>query len=201
MSLFDALFGRTKPVESKIERLFAISTAHVSLETKLGLAPAGVAGVCFKPVTSSQFDEVRSDLENLLKISSKETQSRVRLESDSYGFAWVVVKDEQFEDLVSTVHMCTLTLQEQGFGGQLLAAVFKFSKTQEGTEPLPGASDRDVYWIYNYKRGMFYPFVPSGTNRDRNDALELRLGAIMDKELPIEPARDKWYALWGLPLQ
>ncbi|TAK27108.1 MAG: hypothetical protein EPO21_24275 [Chloroflexota bacterium] len=201
MSLFDILFGRTKPVESKIERLFAIATAQVSLETMVGLVPAGSAGICFKPVTSSQFQEVRSDLEGLLKISSQATRSIVRLESDAYGFTWVVVEDDQFEDLVSTVHACTTTLQDQGFGGQILAAVFRFRRTHEGTEPLPGASDRtDVYWIYNYKRGKFYPFAPRGTNHDRDNAMELRLGAVMQKELPIEPETDLWYALWGLPV-
>ena len=40
MGLTDVLFGRKKLKEAKGERLFAISTARVTLEVELGLKPA-----------------------------------------------------------------------------------------------------------------------------------------------------------------
>ena len=64
-------------------------------------------------------------------------------------------------------------LEEAGFGGQLLAAVFKF---EGGKEP--------VYWVYGYKRGAFWPFVPAGEGKERDNAEELELKAKLEKELP-----------------
>ena len=187
MRLLDILFGRTKPVKSKTEKLFAISTAQVSLEMKLELRPAGMAGIVFRPVKASSFSRANQELQDILELSARDTESRVRQVDDNFGFRWIIIEDEQFEDLVATLHMVSLTLGDQGYADQLLAAVFRFNGAQ-------GA----VYWIYNYKRGAFYPFVPVG-NRQRDNATELHLQAVMDRELPIDPALEAWYALWGIP--
>jgi hypothetical protein len=60
-----------------------------------------------------------------------------------------------------------------------------------------------MYWIYNYKRGTFFPFVPMVSTTDklrqRNNPEELRLAAAMDKELPMEPEKERWYPVWDLP--
>jgi hypothetical protein len=53
--------------------------------------------------------------------------------------------------------------------------------------------------LYNYKRGTFYPFVPD-RNRTRDNAFELRLSSVLRGELQIETELEKWYALWGIPL-
>lgn len=191
MGFFDTLFGRTKPVKSKSEQLFAMSTASVTLQTKLDLQAAGVAGIVFRPVDSAYFREAEQELDQLLTLSGKESAVKVRRETDSFGFRWVILQDQAFEDLVATIHMVSLTLTDKGFGEQLLAAVFRFN---EGD-----ASDRAVYWIYNYKRGSFYPFIPeSGTER-RDNAAELRFATVMDRELPVEKAAEHWFALWGTP--
>lgn len=187
MKLLDILFGRTRPVKSKLEKLFAIATARVTLETKLELRPASAAGIVFRPVQASAFSAVNQELGHLLALSARDTGSRIRQLDDEYHFRWIIVEDEDFEDLVTTLHVVSLTLTEYGFGDQLLAAVFRFNGPQGG-----------VYWIYNYKRGAFYPFVPTGDQK-RDNARELHLQAVMSKELPIDPALESWYALWGIP--
>jgi hypothetical protein len=56
-----------------------------------------------------------------------------------------------------------------------------------------------VYWVYNIKRGYFYPFVPAG-EQQRDNAAEMRLGAVMEEEgIPVERSLERWYALWGIP--
>lgn len=187
MGWFDSLFGRSKPVQSQTEKLFAISTARVALEMGPGMEPGTDAGVVYRPLQSSAFEGAADELTEILELSARETGSTIRRENDDYGFAWVLVQDNDFEDLVATIHMVSLTLQERGFKDQLLAAAFRFDR--EG---------RPVYWLYNYKRGAFYPFVPNGPNR-RDNAAELRYGAIMEKELPIEKQTDQWYPMWGIP--
>ena len=126
-------------------------------------------------------------MQELLELAARESDSRIERTTDDFGFEWLVIRDEQFEDLVTTVHLVGSELAERGFGPQLLAAVFKF----QGAKPL--------YWIYGYKRGAFWPFVPVG-ERDRDNAEELELKAKMEKELPIEPDISVWFGLFGAPI-
>lgn len=185
---FDILLGRSQPVAPKMDKLFALSTAYVTLTTELGLDPGGRAGICFKPLASAAFEGLRPELKRLLEISARETDTEVEAHTDTYGYQWAVLSDPDFEDLVATIHIFSQTLQEEGFGEQLLAAVFKF--VHDG---------RSVYWIYNYKRGTFYPFVPlHSEGRKRDNAYELRLRATMQRELPVEPQVEYWYPLWGV---
>jgi hypothetical protein len=191
LGIFDAIFARAKPVKSKSEQLFAMATASVTLQTKLDLQAAGAAGIVFRPVDSSYFRQAEEELGQLLALSSKESSIAVRSETDSFGFRWTVLTDPAFEDLVATIHMVSITLTEKGFGEQLLAAVFRFNQADAGSRP--------VYWVYNYKRGSFYPFIPQGAGEHRDNAAELHFATIMDAELPVEKAPDHWYALWGIP--
>jgi hypothetical protein len=86
------------------------------------------------------------------------------------------------------VHAVAQGLQERGFGEQLLAAVFKF----EGAE-------HPVFWIYGFKRGAFWPFVPKG-EKERDNAEELELKAKLEDELPIEQDLSRWFGLFDAPL-
>lgn len=191
MDLLDALFGRSKPVKSKSDQLFAMATASITLQTKLDLQAAGTAGIVFRPVESSYFRQAEEELKQLLDLSSKESSVRTRTETDNFGFRWIILDDPSFEDLVATIHMVSITLTEKGFSEQLLAAVFRLNQLDQG--------DRPVYWVYNYKRGSFYPFVPQSGAERRDNAAELHFASIMDGELPVEKAPEHWYALWGIP--
>ena len=189
MGLTDVLFGRKKLKEAKGERLFAISTARVTLEVELGLKPGTKAAVVFKPLSSGDFVRVENDLDELLGIASRDTGSRVSRKEDEFGYEWIVVEDPDFEDLIATVHLVGSELKERGFGPQLLAAVFRF---EGGKHP--------VYFVYGYKRGAFWPFVPGEGERERDNAEELELKAKLEKELPIEQDLTRWLALFDAPI-
>jgi hypothetical protein len=189
VGLGDVLFGRKKLKGAKLERLFALSTAQVTLETELGLKSAGVAAVCFKPLSAGEFARAETDIDELLGIAARDSGSEVRRRSDTYGFQWIVIRDPDFEDLVTTVHLVSSELEARGFGAQLLAAEFAF----EG-------ADRRVYLIYGYKTGTFWPFIPTGKDQERDNAEELRLKNELGEELPIEPQLERWFGLFGAPL-
>jgi len=74
-----------------------------------------------------------------------------------------------------------------------------------------------VYFIYNYKRGYWYPFVPAdgaggaggsgGSGGDgaedsqqRSTERELQIKAQIASDLPIEPELERWFPLWGIPI-
>ena len=183
MGLGDVLFGRKKLKGANLDRLFALSTARITLETELGLKPDRVAAVVFKPLSAGEFMQAERDLDELLGVAAADSGSKVRRRSDSFGFQWIVIHDSDFEDLVTTTHLVSSELQARGFGGQLLAAIFKF---RGGEHP--------VFLIYGYKTATFWPFVPTGKEQERDNAEELKLKAELEKELPIEPDLSRWLA-------
>ena len=189
MGLTDILFGRKKLKAASLERLFALSTARVTLEIDLGLKPGSSAAVCFKPLSAGEFVRAENELQQLLDVAGQETGARIRRESDRFGFEWLVFEDPDFEDLVTSVHLVSSELKARGFDQQLLAAVFRFDG---GKNP--------VYWIYGYKRGAFWPFIPTGKDQERDNAEELELKAKLEKELPIEQDLTRWLALFDAPL-
>ena len=189
MGLGDILFGKKKLAGAKLDRLFALSTAHVTLEAELGLRSAGVAGVVFKPLSAGDFLRAERELDELLGVAAAGSGSDVRRRSDSLGFQWIVVRDPDFEDVVTAVHLVGSELQARGFGAQLLAALFPFQ-----------GRDRLVYLLYGFKRGTFWPFVPAGEGQARDNAEELRLKNELERELPIEPELERWFGLFDAPL-
>ena len=189
MGLRDVLFGKKKLSAPSAERLFALTTAAVTLDTELGLKTSGAGAVSFKPLSAGDFVRARSDLQQLLESVAAESGSKLEQRDDSFGFSWIVVRDPDLEDQVTAVHAVASGLEETGFGEQLLAAVFRF---EGGKHP--------VYLVYGYKRGAFWPFVPTGDGQNRDNAEELELKAKLEKELPIEPDLTKWLALYDAPI-
>jgi len=193
VGLRDVLFGRKQLKDAAGERLFAISTARITLETELGLKPAGAAGVCFKSLSAGEFVRAENELQQLLDAVAVESGSKVSRQTDEFGFEWIVVRDGDFEDLVTTVHLVASELQSRGFGSQLLAAVFPFER--RGFD-----GDGRVYWIYGFKRGAFWPFVPKGEDKERDNAEELELKAKLERELPVEQDLSRWFAVFDAPV-
>jgi hypothetical protein len=189
VGLTDVLFGRKKLKDAKGDRLFAISTARVTLEVELGLKPARRAAVVFKPLSSGDFVRVENETQELLDVAARETASKVSRTEDELGFNWIVVEDDDFEDLVATIHLVASELQARGFGQQLLAADFRFD-----------GAKHPVYFVYGFKRGAFWPFVPTGEDKGRDNAKELELKAKLEKELPIEQDLTRWLALFDAPV-
>jgi PspAB-like protein len=188
VGLTDILFGRKRLKGAAEDRIFAMSTARITLEME-GLKSAGAAAVVFKPLSSAEFVRAENELQELLDKVAQESQSKLERKSDEFNFEWLVVRDGDFEDLVSTVHLISSELQSRGFGERLLAAAFRFD-----------GKEHPVYWVYGYKRGTFWPFVPLGKEKERDNAEELELKAKLEKELPVEPDLSAWFGLFDAPI-
>ncbi len=209
MGLLDALTGRHKVKGPAPDRLFAIATAYVTLQSEHQIEPAGAAAIVFQPLATGDFESTIREMEEVVKATGGESATVVSTQDDSYGYRWMVLHNPpgapSVEDLAVGINAVSSSIETAGYGERLLCAVFAFRD----------ARARPVYFIYNYKRGHWYPFVPSGTAAsststgphstsaqagERSTERELQLKAQLGSELPIEPEIERWFPLWGIPI-
>src|SRR3954465_12746084 len=125
MGFLDALLGRRKVAgPAKTDRLFAISTAYVTLQTSFDISPRGVAGLVFQPLSTSDFTQIVRDMEEVVRSTGEETGPTVETSDDSYGYRWMILRDPDVEDLVVGVNAVSEALESGGSGGRPLAAAF-----------------------------------------------------------------------------
>jgi hypothetical protein len=188
VGLFDALLGGRKKLQTaNSDRLFAMATAQVTLETSLGMKSRNQAAIVFQQIASADFKEILTDSEALIKSAAGDTGTTIKQADDDYGYRWMVFTDDDFEDLVTAINTVASELQAGGYGDRVLAAVFAWDD-----------NGQPVDFIYNFKRGRFYPFAPKPGNT-RDTEYELRLKAQIETDLPIEPELERWFALWDAP--
>ena len=86
MGLRDILSGRAKLKEPADDRLFALTTAAVTLSVECGLKPAGAGAVIFKPLSAGEFAQVDQDVEQLLEGVASGFGSKLERKKDTFGF-------------------------------------------------------------------------------------------------------------------
>ncbi|HXW38257.1 MAG TPA: hypothetical protein VEJ44_01075, partial [Acidimicrobiales bacterium] len=145
MGLLDTILGRSKPVQSNLDDLFALPSASITLQSAAGMSCSGHAGVCFKPPSGQGIVEMQDEVTKLLAMDGGTGLTKAE---DSYSYQWLVVQNPDIEALVTQVHLVNSSLADAGWGPQLLCSVF-------GLAALPGASA---------------PALPDGTGGDAPDA-------------------------------
>ena len=190
MGFLDVLTGKRKLAKPAADRLFAMSTAYVTLETSLGITSRGAAAIVFQPLATADFEAIVTDMEQVVRGTAADSGTAVESSDDDYGFRWLVLCGEDFDSLVVGINAVSTAIEGGGYGERVLCAVFAFKDTH----------DRPLYWIYNYKRGSFYPFVPAPGDQQRDNERELVLKAQIGAELPVEPELERWFPLWGIPI-
>ncbi len=195
MGLRDILTGRHQVKGPAPDRLFAISTAYVTLQAEHQIEPMGAAAIVFQALATSEFETTIKEMEEVVTATGGESGTKVATQDDSYGYRWMVLRNPDgapsVEDLAVGINAVSSSIETAGFGERLLCAVFSFMD----------AKKRRIYFIYNYKRGYWYPFVPAeGAQQERSTERELQIKAQMASELPIEPELERWFPLWGIPI-
>lgn len=190
MGLFDAILGRRKVKGPAPDRLFALSTAYIGLETTQGITTRGSAAIVFQPLATGDFAAIVREMEEVVGGVGGETGTTLETRDDEYGYRWMILRDPDLEDLVVGVNAVGDALAVGGYQDRVLCAVFAFHDAQ----------GRPLYFIYNYKRGSWYPFVPASGSQQRDSERELRVKAQVGTDLPFEPELERWFPLWGIPI-
>jgi len=191
VGFLDVIRGKRELAKPAPDRLFAMTTAYVTFETEMDLVSRGTAAIVFQPLATADFNSIVKDMEEVVRATGGETGTTIETSDDKFGYRWMILRDKYFEVLVVGINAVSTALEGGGYGERILCAVFAFEESE---------SKRPVYWIYNYKRGAFYPFVPAGTGQQRDNESELRLKAKMGPELPIEQELERWFPLWDIPI-
>src|SRR3954469_23631381 len=163
MGFLDALLGKRKLKAPAPDRLFALTTAYVDLETAQGITTRGTAAIVFQPLDTGDFQQIVSDMQEVVGGVGGETGTTLETRDDDFGYRWMVLRDPDLEDLVVGVNAVSDALAVGGYPDRVLCAVFAFQDAQR----------RPIYFIYNYKRGSWYPFVPAGGQQQRSNEREL----------------------------
>jgi hypothetical protein len=187
MGLLDTILGRSKPVKPDLDELFALPSAAVTLEAGLGLKPTGVGSVCVKPAEGGGFAGLRAQIDELLAADDDKYDET----KDSFGFSWITRRGAaDLPDLVADLHAVNASLADAGFGPALLCTLVAFAG--------PGDDGHPVGLVYLYKRGTWYPFVPTG-HEHRDNTRELQVKATLGSDLKIEEDLSRWFPVWGAP--
>ena len=189
MGLREILTGKKALAKPAADRLFAISTAYVTLQTGLATTSIGRAAIVFQSLATADFQAILADTEDVVRATAADSATSVRTSQDAYGFSWLILNGDGFDDLVVGINAVSTALEAGGYGERLLCAVFAFRAADSST----------LNFIYNYKRGSWYPFVPAPGDKQRSTERELQLKAQIGSELPIEPELERWFPLWGVP--
>lgn len=185
MGLREVFAGRRKPVAAKLDALFALPNAALTLESVRDLRPTGRGGVCFRSFEGPAFGRTMTDLVDLLDNDDDPDVEQV---TDEFGYTWLVAQQHQLSDLVTDLHAVNTSLEAQGFGPGLLCSMVSFA------DP----SGRRLGLVYLYKQGTFYPFAPVGA-RQRDNLVEIQLRDLLAGELPMERDLSRWMSLWDAP--
>ncbi len=171
------------------DRLFALTTAAVTLDTECSLKPAGVGAVIFKPLSAGEFTAGRPGRSSSCCRRSPRAPDRsstarpTRSASSGSSSATPTSRTRS--------PACTPSppsSRRRASAASCSRPPFRFD-----------GGENPVYWIYGFKTGTFWPFVPTGA-KERDNATELELKAKLEPELPIEPDLSRWLALFDAPI-
>jgi hypothetical protein len=184
VGLFDSIMGRSKPVKPNLDQLFGVPSAAITLQASLGAVPTGTGSVAFRAPEGKAFADVVADVRALLTATS---DPDLQATQDQYGYTWLTISAPDVADLVNALHAVNVSLQDAGFGPQLLCSLVSFRRDAQS-----------FALVYLYKRGTFYPFAPIAEPR-RDNILELQLRDMLGDDLALEPDMTRWFPVWGAP--
>jgi hypothetical protein len=178
---------RTNKNQIDSDALFSLSSAHVTLETKLNLRSTGKAAIGLKSVSGRLFAETIEEIKHFLDVSKTESDLSYKMINDSYGYLWIILQCKKIEDIISGISAVGQIVHDRNFSKQLFAALFQFSNANNRSN--------NRYLIYSFALNKFYPFVPVNKN-ERDNKIEREIMKTIVDEMPFEKDASLWYPIW-----
>ncbi len=188
MGLWETMRARARPTRNRLDALFLVPSAAITLQAASGFEATGSGAVCYRSAAGAAFAQTQADMVAL--IDDDADAPEVTVTQDDFGFTWLAVGGaaSDLPGLCTDLHAVNTTLELHGFDSGLLCSMV----------PFVNAAGQRFGLTYLYKRGTFYPFAPTG-DQARDTLLELSVRDQLTAELPMEPDLQRWLAVWKAP--
>ena len=190
MGFLDILTGKRKLKAPAESRLFAMSTAAITLEMNMELHSAEKAAIVFQPLATADFSAIVTDMEEVLRGTGEDTGTTVERTDDSFGYRWMVLGDDEFEDLVVGVNVVS-----QALAGRRLRRADPVRRVR-----LPGRRRQARLLDLQLQARLLLPVRARGRRAAPRQRARAALKAQIGTELPVEPELERWFPLWGIPI-
>lgn len=188
MGFWDVIRGVSRPKQPKLDQLFSVPGAVITLQTALGFTATGRGGVCYRAAEGQAAGLTTAEARALAGLDSGHQPEQ---HVDEFGFTWLTMRTDPLDSgaLVTDLHAVNSALEAEGFASGLLCSVVAF--TTPAGDP--------AYLVYLYKQGTFYPFAPV-PGRRRDEMVERQMRDVLANDLPLEQDASRWMPLWDLPV-
>lgn len=178
-----------EPQLADLDALRALSTGTAPLEAA-GLTPTGIGSVCIKKVDDGAFPGLDAQLEQFETARTFDGDPKFEVTTDDFGHRWFTRRATRYDlnGLVNDLYDVNHSLDRSGFGATLLCTLVTFSAYDRPT----------LAMVFRPSCGTWYPFVAIGDTKRDNDR-ELKVRAMLEDNVKIEPDLSKWSPVWGAP--
>ena len=193
MGFLDALLGRqARPRRRPPDRLFAMSTAYVTLETQHGIKHARrgrrSSSSRWRPPTSTQ---IVTEMEEVLRAPARRPARRSRRRDDELRLPL----DDPARRRRRGPRRRHQRGQRRARGRRLRRPRARRRVRVRGRARAAACTSSTTTSAAPGTRSC----RPRG-EQQRDDERELQLKAQIGGELPIEPELERWFPLWGVPI-
>src|SRR6202043_1604155 len=118
VGLRDILTGRHEVKGPAPDRLFAITTAYVTLQSEHQIDPVGTAAIVFQALATSEFEATLRDMEEVVRATGGDSGTTVSTQDDSFGYRWMVLRNPDgapsVEDLAVGINAVSSSIETAG---------------------------------------------------------------------------------------
>ena len=129
MGLRDILTGRHQVKGPAPDRLFAITTAYVTLQSEHEIEPAGAAAIVFQALATSEFEATLREMEDVVRSAGGDSGTSVSTQDDAYGYRWMILRSPEgapsIEDLAVGINAVSGSIQNRPCAGRSLRFVVR----------------------------------------------------------------------------
>jgi hypothetical protein len=160
-------FEQSNSKDDDSDAIFSLTSASISIEEKLGLQFSGTAALCVKVINGTVFKNAIKDCIDLLNVSKNEFKFNFKIVTDAYNYLWVIINGENLmthsETITNVAAAMSATgdiLEENGFSGQILSAIFQFKLSGNTTDqekiesPTPVDFENDQHKDFSFTAGV-----------------------------------------------
>ncbi len=138
---------------------------------------------------------IRKNIEEILNEGEAATQTLVDIVDDSSDMYWIILEDQNSNDLLSSSYTCLNALNANDSLSNILALVIPFELIIEES------MKEKIYLIFRVDTKSFYPFSPKfAEDKIRNKDIEKDLfNYLTRRKVNLENSEKKWLGIWGIP--